>query len=219
MPCLSVCAGNNDRQKVFVMDCYLELIAKTPLDFLYSEYFPGGFPAKKLATGWPERFKRSCGATFWKLDIELMDQLQRRAILNYYHYSIRTQRTDWTPLLKMASPELLQDTGLEKTLTSVLSAEPPNAAIVFVESAPAIADYCISQDFWELWLTQYTVRHLQGQMALLQAKKQRRLVVAYQQPAVQMPPDIRQREPQPVAPTAPTTLQDWHGFNHFPPGF
>jgi len=48
-------------------------------------------------------------------------------------------------------------------------------------------------------------------MALLQAKKQRRLVAAYQQPAVQMPPDIRQREPQPVAPTAPTTLhlREW----------
>lgn len=188
------------------MECYLLLAEQTPLDFLGNHFFPDGFPAKLQITGMPERFKRSCGTIFWKLNVPAMTDLQKRAILNYYHHSVKTQRTDWTPLIQ-SIPGFAEQAGfVDGLFTSVISAEPPNAAIVFVEGVPSISDYCICKDFWEQWMSLFLTERLKENLLRLEQKRQQKMLAN----AVQMPPLLKR-------PNAEVFIEDMR-MNHSPTG-
>ena len=143
---------------------YLHLVPNTPLETVYRRFFPEGFPALALPNGLPDLYKRQCGTVFWKLDLELMSDLQKAALRDWYHYTVRVQRvdykldtpapvqSDWSDLIPYR--ELVEQTGLESAFTSYMTTEPPNLAIAYCENAPALARYCVPQEYWESLVTE-----------------------------------------------------------------
>jgi len=166
------------------MEIYLHLVPNTPLDFLYRQFFPDGFPGLALPNGLPDFYKRSCGTVFWKLDLERMTQLQRAALRDWYHYAVKVQRvdynlsapgihSDWSDLIPYR--DLLPETGLQSAFTSYMTVEPPNLAIAYCESAPGLARYCVPDEYWQNLVTRLvhlsTGRLLQEQERQLQERR------------------------------------------------
>ena len=160
---------------------YLHLVPNTPLQEVYVRFFPEGFPALSLPNGLPDLYMRQCGSVFWKLDLSLMTDMQRAALRDWYQYTVRVRRvdykidapaqtpTDWSDLLPYR--ELVAETGLESAYTNYMTTEPPNLAIAYCEDAPALARYCVPQEYWQSLITDLLINRLM----LLRQEQQRAL--------------------------------------------
>ena len=178
---------------------YLHLVPNTPLQFLYERFFPQGFPALALPNGLPDFYERSCGTLFWKLDLERMSELQKAALRDWYYYTVRLHRvdykvdspasvqSDWSDLIPYR--DIVEQTGLQSVFTSYRTVEPPNLAIALCEGAPALAQYCVPQEYWqnlvtELLSTQLNRLKLQQRRAL----QERQFCQLPAQPQPPLPP-------------------------------
>ena len=156
---------------------YLHLVPNTPLQEVYVRFFPEGFPAQNLANGLPDLYKRSDGNVFWKLDLSLMSDIQRAALRDWYHYNVRMQRvdynidiqTDWNDLVPYR--DVIAETGVQSPYASYMTIEPRDLAIAYCEDCPALARYCVPQEYWQSLITNLVVTRLQR----LQAEQQRAL--------------------------------------------